>query len=108
MFVMNNAVQSETTAQGVTRKILARGGNLMMVEVKFEKGAIGSIHTHVHEQISYVTQGSLEFNLDGDKRVLKAGDTVYIPSNIEHGLVSLEDDSIIVDIFNPQREDFLK
>lgn len=108
MFVMNNAVQSETPAQGVTRKILARGGNLMMVEVKFEKGAIGSIHTHVHEQISYVTQGSLEFNLDGDKRVLKAGDTVYIPSNIEHGLVSLEDDSIIVDIFNPQREDFLK
>jgi quercetin dioxygenase-like cupin family protein len=108
MFTMNDSVISQTTGEGVTRKILARGGSLMMVEVKFKKGGIGSIHTHVHEQISYVTQGSLEFNLDGDKKVLKAGDTVYIPSNVEHGLVSLEENSIIVDVFNPQREDFLK
>jgi len=108
MFVENNSILSESVAHGVTRKVLAHGGSLMMVEVKFEKGAIGSIHSHVHEQISYVTQGCLEFNLYGDKRILHAGDTVYIPSNVAHGVLSLEDDTIIIDVFTPLRQDFLK
>lgn len=107
MFVQNENVKPQNVGNGVTRKILARGGSLMMVEVTFAKNAIGAEHTHIHEQISYVANGSFEFNLNGDRKVIKKGDTIYIEPNILHGLVSLENNSIIVDIFNPQREDFI-
>ncbi|MCI8520768.1 MAG: cupin domain-containing protein [Clostridia bacterium] len=107
MFVKNNDVEYNILDEKSKRKILAHEGNLMMVEVSFEKGGVGSVHKHMHEQISYLAKGMVEFELDGDKYVMEAGDSVYIPSNSEHGLYAMEP-SVIVDIFNPQREDFLK
>ena len=41
-----------------------------------------------------------------DKAVMTAGDTVYIPGNVEHSLVCLEKGELI-DIFTPEREDFI-
>jgi quercetin dioxygenase-like cupin family protein len=107
MVVKNSSVQKEELGGGLSRKILARGGSLMMVEVHFEKGGTGAMHSHPHEQISYIVKGSFDFDVDGKKDVVKAGDTVYIGSNMPHGVVALED-SLIIDIFTPQREDFLK
>lgn len=107
MIVKNESVKREPLGSGVSRKILARGGNLMMVEVAFEKGGIGAVHSHPHEQISYIHSGSFEFELDGRKEIVRVGDTVYVPTNVPHGVVALEE-SIIVDIFSPQREDFLE
>ena len=107
MFVLNNSVNPTDLGQGVTRKILASAGTLMMVEVTFKKGAEGAVHGHVHEQASYIVNGSFEFNLNGNKQHVKKGDSIYIPTNEMHGVLALEDDSIILDIFTPQREDFL-
>lgn len=108
MFVKNRSIQSEPCETGVTRKILGRGGKLMMVEVTFKKGAIGELHSHPHEQVSYIANGSFEFNINENKQIIKKGDSIYIPSNEPHSALALEEDSIIVDIFTPQREDFLK
>lgn len=107
MIVKNSSVKRENLGGGVSRKILARGGKLMMVEVCFEKGGIGEVHTHLHEQVSYIIKGAFEFELEGKKEIVRAGDTIYVPSDVLHGVVALED-SIIIDIFTPQREDFLK
>lgn len=107
MIVKNETVSLTKVGEGVNRKILASGGAMMSVEVHFEKGAIGAVHTHPHEQISYVLSGSFEFELEGKKTILHGGDTYYVEPNVPHGVVALED-SIILDIFTPQREDFLK
>lgn len=107
MIVKNKSVELEDLGGGLKRKILARGGNLMMVEVCFEKGGIGAVHAHPHEQISYIARGSFEFEINGKKDVVAAGDTVYVESNTPHGVKALED-SLIIDIFTPQREDFLR
>jgi len=80
----------------------------MMVEVTFKKGAIGELHSHPHEQVSYIANGSFEFNINENKQIIKKGDSIYIPSNEPHSALALEEGSIIVDIFTPQREDFLK
>ena len=48
-----------------------------------------------------------EAELNGEKRILKAGDCFYIEANVPHGLVSLEDGGVILDIFTPMREDFI-
>ncbi len=107
MFSKNDDTQSTPCGEGVSRKILGRGGNMMVVEVTFQKGATGASHSHPHEQASYIAKGSFEFVVDGEKEMLNQGDSIYIPSNAEHGCKALED-SIIVDVFTPQREDFLK
>lgn len=92
---------------GVTRRILNYSQELMMCEITFEKGAKGNMHSHPHLQITYVGKGSFEFTIDGEVNMVKQGDSVYIPSGAQHGVTALED-GILVDVFNPMREDFLK
>ncbi|GLC80773.1 cupin domain-containing protein [Lacrimispora brassicae] len=91
---------------GITRRILARGGSLMGVEASFKKGAAGKVHKHPHEQVSYIVSGSFEYEANGVTYMLKAGDSYYVEPDVLHGAVALED-SVILDIFTPQREDFI-
>ena len=107
MIVRNNDVKLSDIGSGVSRKILAHVESMMMVEVNFIKGSVGEIHAHIHEQISYIIKGSFEVNIEGKKEIIKAGDTFYIKPNALHGVLALED-STILDVFTPQREDFLK
>ncbi len=107
-FGLNEQIEREELGGGVSRKILKYGGKLMLVEVTMEKGGVGAAHVHPHEQISYIAKGSFEFTVGGEKQVVKTGDSLYVAPNVEHGTLSLEDGSVVVDIFTPIREDFLK
>ena len=107
MFVKNSDVTPTPCGDGVERKILGMGGSLMMVEVSFKAGGVGTPHTHPHEQVSYLAKGRMEFTLEGETRTVSEGDSIYIPSGAMHGTVALTD-AVIVDIFSPIREDFLK
>jgi len=98
---------TEELGDGVCRKILARGGKMMMVEVCFDPGAVGVLHTHPHEQASYILRGSFKVSIDGEEEVLRAGDTFYVSPGIHHGVEALEE-GVILDVFTPQREDFTK
>ena len=107
MIVRNGDIKLEELGNGVSRKILAHDSNMMIVEVNFLKGAIGAVHTHENEQVSYVLKGSFEVNIEGVKEIIKAGDTFYIKPNAAHGVIAQED-ATILDVFTPQRIDFLK
>ena len=107
MYVKFADVEEMDLGEGVTRKILASGGDMMTVQFAFEKGAVGTPHTHVHEQVGYVIQGRFELTLGDDKTVIEVGDTYYVPSNVVHGVVALED-GVLLDVFTPQRQDFLE
>lgn len=107
MIVRNIDVMLDELGLGVSRKILAHEGGMTMVEVSFNKGAEGAIHSHIHEQVSYILKGSFQIDIEGEKEILKTGDTFYVKPNLLHGVLALED-SIILDVFTPQREDFLK
>lgn len=108
MVVYNKDVQATDCEPGVKRKILSYTEDLMMCEISFEKGARGNMHSHPHLQITYIISGSFEFTIDGEKSVVKAGDSLFMPANSLHGTIALEDNSMLVDVFNPMREDFLK
>ena len=105
-FVSNADVPFEDLGNGIKRKILAFHKNLMSVEVYFEKGAAGAIHSHPHEQITYVLKGKFEFNIGGKKQILVPGDTTFQEPNVSHGVLCLEE-GILLDIFTPYREDFM-
>ncbi len=107
-FIYNNNIQWENTGEGVRRKILAYDKNLMMTAVEFKKGAIGYTHKHPHSQVTYIAKGSFEVSIENEKKVLKAGDVFFVKSNLEHGVVALDEDNLLIDVFSPCREDFLR
>ena len=107
MFVKNDEVQLSNLGGGVSRKILAYDKDLMSVEVRFEKGAIGATHSHPHTQISYVLAGSFEATIGDQTMIISKGDTYITPPHAPHGVVCLESGALL-DIFTPMRKDFLK
>lgn len=107
MFTFNQDITATPCEPGVSRKILSYSDELMMCEISFEKGAKGNFHKHEHLQITYIAKGSFEFTIDGETKIVNQGDSVYMPSNAEHGVTCLEE-GILVDVFNPKRADFLK
>ena len=107
MFVFNDDVKLTDLGGGVSRKILSYNDSLMSVEVHFEKGAVGAMHTHPHVQISYVLEGSFEATIGGETKIIKKGDTYITEPDVPHGVVCLEAGTLL-DIFTPMRADFLK
>ncbi len=105
-FVVAKETPKEDLGDGISRQILGYGPEIMIVRVWFEKGAVGQVHAHRHSQSSYVESGSFEVFIDGEKRVLGAGDCFYIAPHLDHGAVCLEA-GVLIDTFSPAREDFL-
>lgn len=105
-YILTDQMEWEELGGGVSRKMLGYDNQIMMVLVKFEKGALGSPHSHFHTQTTYCVEGKFEFEIDGIKQVLNAGDGVYIEPNLLHSAVCLEEGKLI-DTFSPVREDFL-
>ncbi len=92
---------------GVKRRILSHADDMMAVEVSFKKGAIGAMHTHPHVQISYVLDGKFEATIGDERKIIEVGDTYYTLPDVPHGVVCLEEGRLL-DIFTPERKDFLK
>jgi quercetin dioxygenase-like cupin family protein len=108
-FYYEQDIALQTVEEGkVTRKIKAHDGKMMLVEVNFENEAIGYNHVHEHEQSTYCLEGEFEFIIGEEIKIIKTGDSVYIPPMIDHGCVLKSAKGRLLDIFTPQREDFLK
>lgn len=105
-FINDSEIGWEELGGGLKRKIMSYDDNLMMVKVAFEKGGIGTLHSHFHTQMSYIDSGAFEITIGDKTGVLKKGDAYYIPPNIVHGALCLEA-GVLVDIFTPLREDFI-
>ena len=102
----NGDIDLEPCGEGVRRKILSYTDELMCVENHFEKGSIGAMHHHPHTQITYVVSGKFEFTINGEKKVVCAGDSMLKKDSVEHGCVCLEE-GILLDIFSPMRKEFV-
>ena len=110
---MDTSVDSLVTGRwknaepGVTRRLVAAGKTMMAMEVRFEPGAEGARHSHPHEQLSRLLEGRMTFYLGDGERELNAGDVIVIPGGLEHGVLAHEE-SLLIDVFSPLREDLLE
>lgn len=96
--------QTALTPQ-ISRRLVS-GEKLMSVQFTLAKGAVAGQHQHPHEQITHLISGKIEFEIEGEKRVMEGGEVLLIPSNVRHGAVVLED-TVAIEVFSPPREDFL-
>ena len=86
----------------VVRPVLGKRLNISFIY--FEPRVVAPVHQHREEQIGTVLEGSLEFELSGDRRTLRKGDVYVIPPNVPHGAVANEEGCITLDVFSPPRE----
>ncbi|KPM47238.1 cupin domain-containing protein [Jiulongibacter sediminis] len=104
--IEDSQIPWEELGGGIKRKIMAYNEQMMIVKVAFEKGGVGAMHSHPHTQASYVESGVFELTIGDEVKNLKAGDAYFVPSDVEHGAVCLQD-GVLIDVFTPRREDFL-
>jgi quercetin dioxygenase-like cupin family protein len=95
----------ERITDKIERRVLA-GKHGMIVWWKIKAGAHAGAHRHPHEQIVWMLKGTMDFRIGKEWRSMTAGDVAVIPGDTEHeGFFS--EDTEVVDIFAPPREDFL-
>ena len=100
-----NQLPAEQLNPQVTRRAI-HTESMTIARLSIAKGAAVPTHHHINEQVATVERGALKFDLNGQEIVLSAGQSLAIPPNIPHGVVALED-TIVVDVFTPRRQDWI-
>jgi quercetin dioxygenase-like cupin family protein len=63
----------------------APGREVIQARVEIDPGVTSPRHTHPGDEIIYVLEGSLEYQVEGKPQVtLKAGDVLFIPAGTIH------------------------
>lgn len=78
---------------------------LTIGEVLMQAGTILPMHSHPHEQITYVIDGRYEFTVGDQTTVMEPGMVALIPGGVVHGGKTLTTCRVI-DVFTPVREDY--
>lgn len=99
-------VKLETLSDVISRRVVT-GEKAMLAQIYLKKGAVVPEHHHESEQITWVIEGALEFEMEGKKFVVRAGEVLHISSNVPHKAVALED-TLDVDVFSPIRHDWVQ
>lgn len=62
----------------------APGREVVQVRVDFDPGYVAAMHTHPGEEIIYVIEGTLEYDIGGKVTRVKAGDVLFVPAGTPH------------------------
>ncbi len=92
---VTRARQSGTKRTDLQRHDLsAPGREVVQVRVDFDPGYVSPRHTHPGEEIIYVLEGSLEYQVEGKPPMsLKAGDVLFIPAGTIHAAKNVGSDN---------------
>jgi quercetin dioxygenase-like cupin family protein len=100
-----DTVKKEVLNPKIWRKVIT-GEKAMVAQVFIAKDGVVPAHQHESEQLSYILEGALKFELEGREIVVRKGEVLHIPSNVPHRAVALED-TFDLDVFSPIRMDWL-
>ena len=100
-------IEPEKMTDLITRRMV-NGENATVAQLLLSRGAVVPRHSHVSEQYSLIFSGNLKFIFDDGREVeVKAGEVLYIPANMPHSAVAMED-TVDLDFFAPRREDWIR
>jgi quercetin dioxygenase-like cupin family protein len=102
-----SSIPVERIAEGMERQMVV-GENLMICRFRFAPFLVTPEHDHPHEQMSIVVSGRVRFFVEGIERIASPGDVLHFPPNCWHGATMMDEEVVLIDIFTPVREDFLK
>ncbi len=91
---------------GIKRRTITSGASMYQMEAQLEAGSHLPEHQHPHEQIAHVVRGRMRMIVAGVPHELRAGQGIYLASNVPHGAEAIEETTVI-DTFSPPREEYL-
>jgi len=98
-------VKKEILSKRISRKVI-NGEKVALVQVFLAKGAIIPKHQHESEEMGCPLEGSARVELEGKEVDIYKGEVMHIPGNVPHSVTALED-SLILYVFSPTRQDWL-
>ena len=86
------SLQTAQAQQNVTQRtdlvksdIIVPGKEVLQVRVDFNPGVVSINHRHPGEEVAYVLEGTLEYQLEGRQPVtLTVGQALFIPAGVAH------------------------
>ena len=105
-FINIESLAVKTPVEGVEIRVVP-GDKMTLVFFYLAAGAVIPEHSHPHEQIGTVLNGSLELSIGTEKRIVHPGQAYVIPSDVPHSGNNLEAPSEIIEVFSPPREDLV-
>lgn len=101
MFALGSAspLPQQARPAGTTRTDLQRhdlavpGREVLQARVNFAPASSFPRHTHPGEEIIYVLEGSLEYEVAGKAVALKAGDVLFVPAETVHAARNIGTDN---------------
>jgi unsaturated pyranuronate lyase len=96
---------SQEVTPTISRRYLT-GERVTVARFELKRGGVVPRHAHDSEQVSCVLSGVLKFMFDGGEMMLGPGDAVQIPGGVPHEVIVVED-TVVLDVFSPVRQDWL-
>ena len=91
---ITSAQQAGTKRAALQRHDLsAPGREVIQVRVDFDPGYVAPMHIHPGEEIIYVIEGTLEYEIGGKKSRVKAGDVLFVPAGTPHTATNIGNDN---------------
>ena len=106
MFRKKGTADKKEMVEGVYLSTLVHGEKTLMGQFEIAKGSTVPLHSHPHEQTGFMVSGKLRFTVEGEEIDVESGDSWCIPGDAEHSAEALED-TVVVEVFAPVREDYL-
>jgi quercetin dioxygenase-like cupin family protein len=78
---------------------------MTLARISLTRGAVVPLHSHANEQVANVLQGRVRFRVGDQEHVVSAGESLVLPASVPHRAEAL-DDSLVLDVFSPVREDW--
>ena len=109
MKVLNiDEVKGEKLGETALRKMLVYSENLMLMYSEADPSEAYIAHSHPHAQLGYLLQGTAEITAGGKTVTLRAGSSCLLEPDEYHEIRGIGEEKVIMlDIFHPQREDYL-
>ncbi len=106
MFYKSDDTGYKEPMDGILMKTLVHGERTLLTEFRLTRGRDIPRHSHPHEQTGYLISGRMRFSIGEETHEAKPGDSWCIGGDVEHGAEIIED-SVVIEVFSPVREEYL-
>ncbi|HTK28686.1 MAG TPA: cupin domain-containing protein [Vicinamibacterales bacterium] len=100
-----NDVPAEQINPEISRRFITCD-RVTVARFELTRGGVVPEHRHDNEQVSMVMSGALKFKVGGQETVVRGGEVIHLPGGVPHEVEVLED-SVVVDVFSPVRQDWV-